>query len=1107
MRSFFTVFCLFFLSVNSVNAQLSVYPQGMINPRVPEIANVLGGAKGKVFASQDVMLGYTFGNQLGDTTHGKMSFAWRSNLIRAEKTSLVLAGDTSALALRVLPASEGRKVQLAWMTPPSCDMKFASGSVTKAVTTDVSSSVDWRDVLITWDATQATLSMQNKVIATLPVDKAFVPHMLWVDAWGVDELSLQAAGKLTLDWESDYAARLSPAPNLTADTTTVSLLGFDSFVVGDNASARDYPMMQVNNASAAKQHVAMQFSLKGELAEKTWRWEQSFDVNPTAGVTTPIAFPQPLHSDVYHLSMNMSVGDRKIPLENRHFLFTPRRDELAGPSKFGLHDCNVRVFGFWPDALPINLSHVYMYWGYIQGPGWVKDWDGKYGLDPAVPADEWYWNPRVDWAVDRGNDVLVSLQSTPFTDWARAEAYPHMRKYPWGQVGGHPKLDLYRNFLREVAKRYKGKVAIWEVENEPNAGGHIPADRFENYVAICKAVYEELKSADPDTQVFGICGTSNFQEWMDKVLSHGGSNVLDGVSWHTYTSPNTPDEINFPKIIKQSVDIVKKYMPDAPIINSETGVYIVLRDKVDQAIPASVVADRVRKRDVSFVANGWMGEAFDEWQGGAGIVTNAVYNFLGGVEKYVFFGWNPLWPVNPQWEGKPTNFTMLSAAADGTRTPSLATLAAATLTTQMEGALIKGAIPVTLEGVRGGMFDKANGGKLAVLWAPTGRQSVMLKTQSDTLDVVDMFGRLVTVPVVDGVVVRELSALPIYVHDMTRTLTATPGPVEKIVIEPTDADRGICRLTLHNRGQAVMVGSLSPQWLVGDGELSPTTQSVNIKPGASADFTFTYKVTSDMEVIKQPMLGATVSQASAGGDVLRFSTSVKIPTRPVVRVSIADASITWVENQQAMVDAMSQAKAKVMKLERLDQVKLGHPPALASLHDEKWWGGPDELSATVKLAMDGKALVLYMDVLDVAARLPRTWPSVKGSVVELFFDFRKPGDGLSEPLYGPQTFQVLVKPSLEESVTAAPAWSPQLGEMKIQSVSQYDPKTRRYWIAMRLPWAKVPGRPSVGDTFGFDVAVNAAPADGPGRKTQMILFGTASNAKNASDFGWIVPVR
>jgi hypothetical protein len=1111
MCLFQAVICLFFVVVSTAHAQMLVYPKGMLNPRIPMIATSNDGATGKAFASKGVMLGYDFGMQLGDTSTGKMSFSWRCDLARAAKTPVLLTASNVALGIHVTAASEGRKVELVWMTLPKTEPRLAVNSTIKTASSDAVSTDQWRDVSVTWDKQNVLLSLAGEVVCTLPVIRPFAPTGLWVDGWGVDELTMSAEGKLVLDWQQDYAARLSPANGLSAEALTADLLGFDSFVVGSDPDSRDYPMLQINNASDQPQQITASFNVKRELAGKPWQWQQALTVGPKQTLLTPIAFPETLGSDVYHLAAGLNVAGRIITLKNKHFMHAPLRNEPAGPHKFGLHDCDVRSFGFWPDALPVHIAHNYLRWGYVQGPGWVKDWDGKYGLDPKVPADQWYWNHRIDWAIAAQRDMLVCVQSVPLSDWARASDYPHMRVTPWGKVGGQPNDEHYRNFLKEVAKRYAGKVQAWEIENEPNAGNHTPADRLGDYVAVCKAVYDELKAADPKTLIMGISGTSKFQDFMNDVFKLGGAPYMDGVTWHTYTSPDTPDAVGLPTILKESVDIVHKYKPGAPIWNSETGVYIALRNEVDHAIPMETVAQKVQQRDIAFVQNGWMGAAFDEWHGGACIVSNAVYNFLAGVEKYVFFGWNPDWPTQPQWQGRPTNFTLFSAAADGTRTPSLATLAVATLTTQMEGALIKGSVPVKLDGIAGGLFNKTNDGRLAILWAPQGRRSVMLHCNADVIEVVDMLGQSQQVKTSSGMAVLDVQELPVYVHVPSHDLIVSPGPVDQITVKSDGATTGQCEVTLTNRLAHAMVGKVQLAWYAGNGKLTPMTQSLNLAPGKTQTLGFAYEVTSDLQTVKHPTVLVKVMQDATGGQVLmQFASTVAIPTKAVLAVPVTSSSIAMLRNQKAMVNQMKQVGALELKLDRLEQVQLGHPPALASLQDDKWWGGPDELSATVQLAADDQGLVLYMDVLDIAAREPQTWPSVKGSVVELFFDFREPGKGLGDGVYGRQTFQVLLKPILGPEVTDAAVWSPQLDKLHASAYSQYDKASGRYWVAMRLPWSVVPG---VGNRdkaitkeglIGFDLAINAAPAGGPGRKTQMILFGTAANARNASAFGQLL---
>ncbi|MAX24900.1 MAG: hypothetical protein CMJ19_10390 [Phycisphaeraceae bacterium] len=1101
MQRWLAVFVLSVMLVASSDAQLLLYPTGMINSRLPVIPTRDGGSYGKAFPAQSVRLRYDFTGQLGQMTQGKLELDYRADPGRRETTSIVIGDGEKGIALSLLPASEGRFFVLEQTEYKYGDLRYLSGTKLQKTVSKTAPTLDWQRLQLKWDAKSVTLQYAGKTVATLPMLDGVQFTELYVDGWTVDQLQLVGQNTLRLDWENDYVAFVDVTVPLTAKQMQAALLGFDNFVVNRDPDARDFPMLQVNNPTDKSQTVTASFTVKRELTGDPWQWQQSVTIPAGQSKLVTLAFPQALGSDVYHLQMKVKIGDHVLATDTRHFMHAPRRDEKAGPRKFGLHDCNVRAFGFWPEALPIDMAHHYLRWGYVQGPGWVKDWDGQYGLDPKVPAEQWYWNDRIDWAIDQGREMFVCVQSTPFSDWARAHPYKHMRQYPWGNVGGHPKIDRYRNFLKEVAKRYTGKVEYWEVENEPNAGGHIPADKTDDYVEVCKAVYEELKGADPNTQIFGISGTSKFQPWMDKVLGHGGSQYLDGVSWHTYTSPSTPDEIGFPKIIKESVDIVKKHMPNAPIFNSETGVVVAMRYDVDQAIPQQVIQQKVRENDKAFVANSWMGATFDEWHGGASMVTNAVYNFLGGVEKYVFFGWNPNWPTKREWEKHAPFFSLFSVAADGTRTPSLMTLSVATLTTQMQSALLENSEQVNLPGVRGGLFDKTNGGKLAIIWAPSGEESVLFKTDAAQLEIVDMLGQTRMLNVSHGIAVCDVTELPMYVHVKSKQLEIQNGPIENVVVKANGPASGECEITLRNPMPYMFDGSFSVSWQRGQGSVEPAMQRLQLDRNQSRTLKVRYQLdTDETQTVDKPLLTLTVSGNSPMmDDTLLFHSAVAIPTRPVATVKLATSPVRLHQSQDAMLIALKSADAKVLKLNRLEQVKLGRPPALASLHDPAWWGGEDELSADIQLAADSEGIVLYMDVKDVAARLPRTWPSVKGSVVELFFDFRKPGDGLGDPVYGNQTFQVLIKPELTAAVTDAQVWSPQRDRLNATCFSQYDAKADRYWLVYRMPWAG-----GVPEVIGFDVAINAAPEGKAGRKTQMILFGDATNARNAAAFGQLV---
>jgi hypothetical protein len=171
-------------------------------------------------------------------------------------------------------------------------------------------------------------------------------------------------------------------------------------------------------------------------------------------------------------------------------------------------------------------------------------------------------------------------------------------------------------------------------------------------------------------------------------------------------------------------------------------------------------------------------------------------------------------------------------------------------------------------------------------------------------------------------------------------------------------------------------------------------------------------------------------------------------------------------------------------------------PLLASLQEEQYWKGPNELSGEAKIAADGKDLFVYLQVKDANQRPPKEWPGVLGSSVEIFLDRRPADAGLGSPTYGKGVSQLVVN-----APGTAELWEPtaKLGMLEGVEVAGAGLEKGKYWIALRIP--RSPRTDASPESFGFDIGINGPPARGDGRKTQIMLFGTATNNKDASAFG------
>ena len=128
------------------------------------------------------------------------------------------------------------------------------------------------------------------------------------------------------------------------------------------------------------------------------------------------------------------------------------------------------------------------------GFGWLKEQFSWSAISGSRGGYDWF---RTDWivklAAERHLKLLVRLDKAPF--WALSEA---------GDAGKYtdtPPKDpaLMGEFCGALATRYAGKIAAYEVWNEPNLarewGGQPPNPA--EYVALLKACDTAIKAADP----------------------------------------------------------------------------------------------------------------------------------------------------------------------------------------------------------------------------------------------------------------------------------------------------------------------------------------------------------------------------------------------------------------------------------------------------------------------------------------------------------------------------------------------------------------------------------------------------------------------------------
>lgn len=183
--------------------------------------------------------------------------------------------------------------------------------------------------------------------------------------------------------------------------------------------------------------------------------------------------------------------------------------------------CGVLPFLKAGPATPTGVGVQVHLWGYpettqrdlelARGAGftWVKQLFPWAFIEGDVQGRfEWVEPDRVVDAVDRaGLKLIVRLDMQPA--WARAD-----RIFP--QVGPPDRMSDWGDFVYALAKRYKGRIAAYEVWNEPNLArewGERPPSAAE-YVRLLQVAHQAVKLGDPDALVItgGLSPTTDLSD-------------------------------------------------------------------------------------------------------------------------------------------------------------------------------------------------------------------------------------------------------------------------------------------------------------------------------------------------------------------------------------------------------------------------------------------------------------------------------------------------------------------------------------------------------------------------------------------------------------------
>ncbi|MCZ4304592.1 beta-galactosidase [Zoogloeaceae bacterium G21618-S1] len=234
--------------------------------------------------------------------------------------------------------------------------------------------------------------------------------------------------------------------------------------------------------------------------------------------------------------------------------------EVVGREFFGLHIHRADQGTAWP-SVPFGSWRL---------------WDAYVNWSNLEPARGRWDFSRLDRYVAMARltqvDILLPLANTP--PWAAARPKEHSGYQP-GNASEPANIEDWRQYVRTVGERYKGRIRHYEIWNEPNIKHHFSGS-IEKLVELTCEAYQILKSIDAENRVVSpsaTAGAKGHVEYLNRFLSAGGRDCIDVVAHHFYV-PNTGPEAMVPLIRGVRAVMNKNGVGDLPLWNTETGWWV-----------------------------------------------------------------------------------------------------------------------------------------------------------------------------------------------------------------------------------------------------------------------------------------------------------------------------------------------------------------------------------------------------------------------------------------------------------------------------------------------------------------------------------------------------
>lgn len=278
---------------------------------------------------------------------------------------------------------------------------------------------------------------------------------------------------------------------------------------------------------------------------------------------------------------------------------------------FGMHIHEMGDVTPWPN-LPFGSLRMWdaqTLWGILEFEKGVWDFTN---------ADYFVENSR-----KRGIEPIFTLGQTP--RWAAAR--PDDEGAGWYNDGPSEPADMedWRNYIRTLATRYKGKIKYYEIWNEADLEMFYTGT-VDKMVELAREARTVLKSIDPDIVIVGPSVVAGSEDWLDEFFAKGGGQYIDAIAVHLYS--DTPEKFLISALNKFKQVRNKYNLNNLPIWNTETGWCI---DNPNSFFDTQYVY---------MCTNGTVEGVLNVDQGAAFVVRSYLLARANGVSRFYWYAWD-----------------------------------------------------------------------------------------------------------------------------------------------------------------------------------------------------------------------------------------------------------------------------------------------------------------------------------------------------------------------------------------------------------------------------------------------------------------------------------